>query len=173
MEKVVLVDENDNTIGEMEKLEAHLVGALHRAFSVFGFNTKGEMLLQQRASTKYHSPNLWTNTCCSHPRINETPHQAAVRRTIEEMGLRVEPKFQFKFTYKAEFDNKLIEHELDHVFFATISDEPILNPNEAQAYRWISLDNLEQELSKNPEQFTPWFKICFNQVRESLLNYQL
>ena len=116
-EYLILVDEKDNELGSMEKLQVHEKGLLHRAFSVFIFNTKGELLLQQRASEKYHSPNLWTNTCCSHPRTGEKTTNAVERRLMEEMGMQCDTTFQFQFLYKAYFDNGLIEHELDHVYF--------------------------------------------------------
>ncbi len=163
-EQVILVDENDVELGLMPKMEAHEKGVLHRAFSVFLFNEHGEMLLQKRASSKYHSPDLWTNTCCSHPRQNETVLEAAHRRLEEEMGISAELNQRFSFIYKAELDQGLTEHELDHVVTGNFSGEPILNPEEVGDWRYISKENLLKELENKPEQFTEWFKICVNQV---------
>lgn len=158
MEEVILVNENDEEIGAMEKLEAHEKALLHRAFSVILFNSKGEMLIQKRASHKYHSPNLWSNACCSHPRIGESTVSAAIRRTQEEIGITPELKFDFKFIYKIEFDNGLTEHELDYVFVGKTDTQPILNPKEVSAFRYIPLGKLNEEIEKSPENFTFWFK---------------
>ena len=160
-EFVVLVDQNDQKLGLMEKQQAHVAGLLHRAFSVFVFNSKGELMIQQRAASKYHSPTLWTNTCCSHPRDNETYEQAAHRRLEEEMGFDCELEYKFNFIYKAHLENDLIEHELDHVFIGTFDDEPKLNPDEVMAYRWVELDDLKKDMEKNPQNYTAWFKIIF------------
>ena len=160
-EFVVLVDQNDQKLGLMEKQQAHVAGLLHRAFSVFIFNSKGELMIQQRAASKYHSPTLWTNTCCSHPRDNETYEQAAHRRLEEEMGFDCELEYKFNFIYKAHLENDLIEHELDHVFIGTFDDEPKLNPDEVMAYRWVELDDLKKDMEKNPQNYTAWFKIIF------------
>ena len=160
-EFVVLVDQNDQKLGLMEKQQAHVAGLLHRAFSVFIFNSKGELMIQQRAASKYHSPTLWTNTCCSHPRDNETYEQAAHRRLEEEMGFDCELDYKFNFIYKAHLENDLIEHELDHVFIGTFDDEPKLNPDEVMAYRWVELDDLKKDMEKNPQNYTAWFKIIF------------
>ena len=160
-EFVVLVDQNDQKLGLMEKQQAHVAGLLHRAFSVFIFNSKGELMIQQRAASKYHSPTLWTNTCCSHPRDNETYEQAAHRRVEEEMGFDCELEYKFNFIYKAHLENDLIEHELDHVFIGTFDDEPKLNPDEVMAYRWVELDDLKKDMEKNPQNYTAWFKIIF------------
>ena len=160
-EFVVLVDQNDQKLGLMEKQQAHIAGLLHRAFSVFVFNSKGELMIQQRAASKYHSPTLWTNTCCSHPRDNETYEQAAHRRLEEEMGFDCELDYKFNFIYKAHLENDLIEHELDHVFIGTFDDEPKLNPDEVMAYRWVELDDLKKDMEKNPQNYTAWFKIIF------------
>jgi len=160
-EFVVLVDENDNKLGLMEKQQAHVAGLLHRAFSVFVFNSKGELMIQQRAASKYHSPTLWTNTCCSHPRENETYIEGAHRRLEEEMGFDCELEFKFSFIYKAHLDNNLTEHELDHVFIGTYNNEPNLNPDEVMAYRWVELDELKKDIEKNPQLYTAWFKIIF------------
>ncbi|MGV0994509.1 isopentenyl-diphosphate Delta-isomerase [Empedobacter falsenii] len=160
-EFVVLVDQDDQKLGLMEKQQAHVAGLLHRAFSVFVFNSKGELMIQQRAASKYHSPTLWTNTCCSHPRDNETYKQAAHRRLEEEMGFDCELEYKFNFIYKAHLENDLIEHELDHVFIGTFDNEPKLNPDEVMAYRWVELDDLKKDMEKNPQNYTAWFKIIF------------
>lgn len=160
-EFVVLVDQDDQKLGLMEKQQAHVAGLLHRAFSVFVFNSIGELMIQQRAASKYHSPTLWTNTCCSHPRDNETYEQAAHRRLEEEMGFDCELEYKFNFIYKAHLENDLIEHELDHVFIGTFDNEPKLNPDEVMAYRWVELDDLKKDMEKNPQNYTAWFKIIF------------
>ncbi|MFV0153567.1 isopentenyl-diphosphate Delta-isomerase [Empedobacter falsenii] len=160
-EFVVLVDQDDQKLGLMEKQQAHVAGLLHRAFSVFVFNSKGELMIQQRAASKYHSPTLWTNTCCSHPRDNETYEEAAHRRLQEEMGFDCELEYKFNFIYKAHLENDLIEHELDHVFIGTFDEDPKLNPEEVMAYRWVELDDLKKDIEKNPQNYTAWFKIIF------------
>ena len=160
-EFVVLVDQDDQKLGLMEKQQAHVAGLLHRAFSVFVFNSKGELMIQQRAASKYHSPTLWTNTCCSHPRDNETYEEAAHRRLQEEMGFDCELEYKFNFIYKAHLENDLIEHELDHVFIGTFDEDPKLNPEEVMAYRWVELDDLKKDMRKNPQNYTAWFKIIF------------
>ncbi|CAM3199879.1 isopentenyl-diphosphate Delta-isomerase [Empedobacter stercoris] len=160
-EFVVLVDQDDQKLGLMEKQQAHVAGLLHRAFSVFVFNSKGELMIQQRAASKYHSPTLWTNTCCSHPRDNETYEEAAHRRLQEEMGFDCELEYKFNFIYKAHLENDLIEHELDHVFIGTFDEDPKLNPEEVMAYRWVELDDLKKDMEKNPQNYTAWFKIIF------------
>lgn len=159
-EVVVLVDARDNVVGSAPKMEAHRKGLLHRAISVFVFNTAGEMLLQRRAGGKYHSGGLWTNACCSHPRPGENPHKAAMRRLREEMGLQGSLDYSFSFIYRAELDQELIEHELDHVFTGTISNDPVPDPEEVGEWRWIAPDALEAELAAAPEQFTAWFPIA-------------
>ena len=141
-EKVILVDKNDNQIGFMPKLEAHQKGVLHRAFSIFIFNNKYELLLQKRASSKYHSGGLWTNTCCSHPRQDEDILDAANRRLIEEMGIETILRKVYEFTYKAELDNDLTEHEFDHVFYGVYNEDPEINPDEADDFKWIDMDSL-------------------------------
>lgn len=167
-EQVVLVNENDEPLGLMEKLEAHQKGILHRAFSIFLFNSNSELLLQQRAAAKYHCPLLWTNTCCSHPRENETNLAAAQRRLKEEMGLSTELSHAFHFIYKAEFSNGLIEHELDHVFIGTSDTPPTINPEEVNNFNYVSLDWLQQDMLSNPNEYTPWFKIALPRVMEKL-----
>jgi len=169
---VVLVDPNDKEIGLMEKMEAHEKGLLHRAFSFFIFNSKGEWLLQQRAWGKYHSPGLWTNACCSHPRQGETPGAAAMRRLQEEMGMYCQATPVFQFLYRSEFSNALIEHELDHVLIGYSDKAPEPNPEEVASYRYVSLEDLEYELKQYPANFTVWFRICFQEVKDKLAKLQ-
>ncbi|MFC3563398.1 isopentenyl-diphosphate Delta-isomerase [Pedobacter jamesrossensis] len=168
IEEVILVDKNDRPTGQMEKMEAHEKGLLHRAFSVFIFNSKGELLLQQRAVNKYHSGGLWTNTCCSHPRFGEDNEGAAKRRLQEEMGMDCDLTYGFNFTYKAEFADGLIEHELDHVFFGTSDELPTINFNEVESYKYIDLKVLEEDIKTNPDLYTPWLKICLKSVLEAI-----
>ena len=156
---VILVDEHDNELGLMEKQEAHISAVLHRAFSVLVFNNEGQMLLQQRAVTKYHSGGLWTNTCCSHPRAGETCEEAAHRRLMEEMGFDTKLKLQQKFIYKAPFDNGLTEHELDYVFTGVYNLNPVFNTAEVADIKWISVSNLLADMQFNPTIYTEWFKI--------------
>jgi isopentenyl-diphosphate delta-isomerase len=160
-EYVILVDKDDNEVGTMEKLEAHKTGVLHRAVSVFLFNAAGEMLLQQRAAEKYHSPLLWTNTCCSHPRPGETHASAAGRRLLEEMGLVCELHYAFDFYYEADMDNGLIEHELDHIYVGYTRIQPLINKKEANDWRYESISNIRAEIAAHPERFTTWFKLIF------------
>lgn len=168
MELVVLVNETDQQIGLMEKLEAHQKGLLHRAFSVFLFNKKGEMLLQKRANTKYHSPNLWTNAVCSHPRNGESYKNGAMRRLNEELGISTEIEEKFHFIYKADVGQNLWEHELDYVFVGIYEGIFNLNPNEVAETRYISLVDLQKEILSNPDNFTEWFKIILNKYLEFL-----
>ena len=170
MELVVLVDKNDNPIGHMEKQEAHLKGLLHRAFSIFVFNSKNELLLQKRALNKYHSGGLWTNTCCSHPRKNETVLNAANRRLMEEMGMSCKLTPKFNFIYKAKLDNNLYEHEFDHVFFGFTDRPPILNKNEVDSFSYKSLEFISKDMLSNPNNYTEWFKICYNEVLKNSSN---
>ena len=163
-EQVILVDKKDNVIGKAGKLEAHQKGLLHRALSVFIFNSKGEILLQQRAPHKYHTPFLWSNTACSHPRINELVKHAAERRLKEEMGIECDLNYAFNFLYNAKFDNHLIENELDHVFIGFCDEIPKPNPSEVKNYRYINSYDLMNEINENPNIFTPWFKICIDRV---------
>jgi isopentenyl-diphosphate delta-isomerase len=149
----------------MEKMEAHLAGALHRAFSIFIFNTKGEMLLQQRAATKYHNGGLWTNACCSHPAPGEATLDAANRRLYEEMGFTTQLEKAFDFIYKASFDNGLTEHEYDHVFIGTYDGEIKVNSAEVKDYCFKTIDELESSLQTHPQKFTAWFKIAFPKVK--------
>jgi isopentenyl-diphosphate delta-isomerase len=166
IEHVILVDEHNNELGLMEKMEAHRKGKLHRAFSVLIFNSAGEMLLQQRGLSKYHSAGLWTNACCSHPRAGEDTQDAAHRRLQEEMGFNCALKPAFNFIYKAPFDNGLFEHELDFVFEGTYDGTISLNPDEAANYQWIQLDTLIEEMWNHPEQFTVWFRIILKKYVE-------
>lgn len=160
-EEVILVNENDQQIGTMPKLEAHEKAALHRAFSIFVLNDKNEVMLQQRAAHKYHSPLLWTNTCCSHQRVGETNIQAGTRRLQEEMGFVTDIKELFHFIYKAPFDNGLTEHELDHVMIGHSNQEPQINEDEVAAWKWMSTEDIKNDISNSPELYTEWFKIIF------------
>ena len=164
-EFVVLVNPKDEVLGLMEKQQAHVNGLLHRAFSVFLFNDKGEMLLQKRAAEKYHSPGQWTNAVCSHPRNDETYKDGAQRRVKEELGIDVEITEKFHFIYKADVGGGLWEHELDHVFTGIYNADFNLNINEVEAVRYISIENLDKEMAENPEQFTEWFKIILEEYK--------
>jgi len=161
-EFVILVDENDNEIGIEEKMKAHEDARLHRAFSIFIFNSNGEMLLQQRACDKYHSGCLWTNACCSHPRPGETVEQAAHRRLMEELGFDTDMRKAFHFIYKAEFDHGLTEHEFDHVFIGQYDGSINSNPDEVEDFKWIDLETLHKEMKENPDDYTVWFKIALD-----------
>ncbi|MCQ4140066.1 isopentenyl-diphosphate Delta-isomerase [Chryseobacterium sp. EO14] len=167
-EFVVLVNPEDKVLGLMEKQQAHINGLLHRAFSVFLFNSSGEMLLQKRASGKYHSPLKWTNAVCSHPRSEETYLEGAKRRVKEELGIDVELSEKFNFIYKADVGNGLWEHELDHVFTGTFEGEFYLNKDEVEEVRYISLENLNKEISESPDHFTEWFKIILEEYKHHL-----
>ena len=161
---LILVDNNDNEIGLMEKLSVHKEGKLHRAFSVFIFNSKEELLLQQRADDKYHSSGLWTNTCCSHP-VNSEPINVTVKkRLMEEMGINCDTIFQFSFIYKTGFENGLIEHEFDHVYFGKSDDLPVLNIHEAKDWKYMSLEKLQKSIFTNPEKYSEWLKVCLPEV---------
>lgn len=167
-EKVVLINEADEVLGLMDKMQAHENGLLHRAFSVFLFNKEGEMLLQQRAAGKYHSPLQWTNACCSHPRENETYVQAAKRRLLEELGIETDLEEKFKFLYKANVGENLWEHELDHVFCGIYEGGFNLNSDEVAAVRYVTMDELTGEMQAHPERFTEWFKIILEEYRHHL-----
>lgn len=156
--KVVLVDELDNVVGEMEKLAAHEQGLLHRAFSVFIFNDKGELLLQKRASKKYHGGGLWTNTCCSHPQMDENVLDSAVERLHFEMGLNCELNFSHAFIYNTKVENNLIEHEYDHVFVGHTNEDPIINGDEVEDFKWMNPTDIELDITSNPRLYTFWFK---------------
>ena len=155
------MDKNDQAIGYMPKLEAHQKGILHRAFSVFVLNSQGKLLLQKRAESKYHSPNLWANTCCSHPYIGESVTEAAHRRLDEEMGLSIKLKFLFSFIYKADVGGGLTENEFDHVFVGKTDTPPIINPHEVAEWKWISLENLKDNIENFPHHYTIWLQIIF------------
>lgn len=167
-ELVILVDEQDNQIGLMPKMEAHEKAILHRAFSVFIFNDKNELMLQQRALHKYHSPGLWTNTCCSHQREGEDNIAAGTRRLQEEMGFVVPLKETTSFIYKAPFDNGLTEHELDHILVGTYEGEPVINEDEVAAWKWMPLESVKNDIQDHPEEYTAWFKIIFERFYSHL-----
>lgn len=172
-EEVILVNELDEQIGLMPKLEAHEKAVLHRAFSVFVLNTKNEIMLQQRAHQKYHSPLLWTNTCCSHQRNGESNIEAGSRRLFEEMGFKTELKELFHFIYKAPFDNGLTEHELDHVMIGYFNDSPIINPEEVENWKWMKIEDIKEDLILNPEIYTVWFKIIFDEFYHFIEDHKL
>lgn len=163
-----MVSENDEVLGLMEKMQAHENGILHRAFSVFLFNDKGEMLLQKRAAEKYHSPNQWTNACCSHPRNGETYLEAANRRLKEELGIEANLTPKFHFIYKADVGGNLTEHELDHVFTGNYQHSFNLNEEEVSEVRYISMEDLDREMKETPENFTEWFKIILEEYKHHL-----
>ena len=165
-EQVILVNENDEQIGTMPKMEAHEKAVLHRAFSVFIFNDNHELMLQQRAKHKYHSPLLWTNTCCSHQRVGETNIEAGKRRLQEEMGFTVDLKETTSFIYKAPFDNGLTEHEFDHVMVGYYNGEPIINSEEVESWKWMTLDAIKVDMTLHPQNYTAWFKIIFDKFYE-------
>lgn len=162
MEQVILVDENDNEIGTMEKMEAHRKGLLHRAFSILVFNSRGEILIQKRSLKKYHSGGLWTNTCCSHPMPNESMANAIRRKLMQEMGIEVETRFAYKFTYKIALNDDLTEHEVDHVFIGYFDGEPVINTDEVDAWRFVTIEELRSNVAANPEEYTHWFKLILN-----------
>lgn len=168
-EKVILVSETDDQLGLMGKMEAHEKGVLHRAFSVFIFNKSGQLLLQQRALDKYHSPGLWTNTCCSHQRDGESSIEAGKRRLMEEMGFNCDLEEIFWFIYKADFDNGLTEHELDHVLVGYYDEDPVVNPEEVASFKWMSLEDVKDDISEKPELYSAWFKIIFKEYDERLI----
>lgn len=168
MDQVVLVNSKDEPLGTMEKLEAHHKGLLHRAFSVLIFNHKGELLIQKRAKHKYHCGGLWTNTCCSHQRLNEESINAGKRRLQEEMGFTTELVSIGNFIYRVAFPNGLIEHELDHVFIGNYSEDPNPNKEEVEDWRYVSLETLSQDIKMNPNDYTYWFKEIINRFKEKL-----
>ncbi len=170
MADVILVDTNDQVIGKMEKLKAHQLGELHRAFSIFLFNDNKELLLQKRASNKYHSANLWTNTCCSHPTPSEHLTTTAQNRLIEEMGLTTSLQPLFSFIYKTEFENGLVEHELDHVLIGNANASPLPNPSEVSDWRYASLEQITKEIESNPNKYTFWFKEIYKRVFKYILS---
>lgn len=172
-ERVILVDENDREMGSEEKIKAHEDGGkLHRAFSVFIFNSKGEMLLQKRAVSKYHFGGLWTNTCCSHPHPGDPIEKTVHEKLKQEMGFDIELKEVFTFIYRAEFDNGLTEHELDHVFIGKFDGEPQPNPEEADDWKWVNVEELQRDVKENPDNYTPWFRIALERVLSEKADYK-
>lgn len=171
-EHVILVNHLDEQIGTMPKMEAHEKAVLHRAFSVFIMNKNGETMLQQRAAHKYHSPLLWTNTCCSHQRVGETNIEAGKRRLQEEMGFTSELKELFSFIYKAPFDNGLTEHELDHVMVGYYNDAPVINPDEVANWKWMKPEFIKDDIAKNPDTYTAWFKIIFEKFYSHITQHK-
>lgn len=165
---LILVDDNDREVGFMDKLSAHQAGVLHRAFSVFIFNTHGELLLQQRADGKYHSAGLWTNTCCSHPIKGEEFEATIARRLKEEMGIVCKTQFQFSFIYKAAFENGLTENELDHVYFGTTDDIPQPDAEEVKDWKYLGIQQLKEEIETQPEKFSAWLKVCLPKVESAI-----
>jgi len=170
MEKVILVDENDAVVGEMEKMEAHRKGLLHRAFSILIFNSGGEMLLQKRSQKKYHSGGLWTNACCSHPSPHENIQHATRRKLNQEMGIDLETEFLYTFIYKVSLDRNLIEHELDYVFIGTFDGIPVINHEEVEDWKYVNIDWLRKDVAAHPEQYTYWFKMILRQNEFSDVN---
>ncbi|WP_026755412.1 isopentenyl-diphosphate Delta-isomerase [Sediminibacter sp. Hel_I_10] len=167
-ERVILVNEKDEQIGTMPKMEAHEKALLHRAFSVFVFNKDKQLMVQQRAKHKYHSPLLWTNTCCSHQREGESNLDAGKRRLMEEMGFVTGLEESISFIYKAPFDNGLTEHEFDHILIGTYNEEPKINPDEVEAWKWMDLESIKQDMIDQPELYTAWFKIIFEKFYEHI-----
>ena len=165
-QEVILVNENDEPVGVMEKMEAHEKGLLHRAFSVFVFDKKGRMLLQQRSAEKYHGAHLWTNACCSHPFPGEKVDDAAHRRLKEELGFDTELQEIFSFTYHARVENDLIEHEFDHVFAGEYEDEVHANPHEVANCSYETMEQIKKDIGSHPERFTSWFKIAFPRIEK-------
>lgn len=163
---VILVDQNDSEKGLMEKMEAHQKGELHRAFSVFIFNSANELLLQKRATSKYHSGGLWTNTCCSHPAYGVSIFEEAEKRLFEEMGFSTKLQKIFSFIYKAELDNGLTEYEYDHVFIGTFDGTPDINQDEVEDWKFVKLEDLKLDIQEHPERYTKWFLICFPKIEQ-------
>jgi isopentenyl-diphosphate Delta-isomerase len=170
-EQIILVDKNDVRVGCMGKLETHRKGELHRAFSIFIKNSKGELMLQKRADDKYHSGGLWTNTCCGHPRDSEELLEAAHRRLNEEMGFDCPFEEVFKFQYQTNFEHGLIENEIDHIFVGQHDSEPVLNPVEASDWKWMTVDKIKSDIIVNPDDYTYWFKIAMNKAEELKFNF--
>jgi isopentenyl-diphosphate Delta-isomerase len=164
MEKVILVDEQDHVIGTMEKMEAHKKGLLHRAFSILIFTSKGEFLLQKRSIKKYHSGGLWTNTCCSHPTLDESIACTARKRLKFEMGIDLETQFAFKFIYRSELDKDLIEHEFDYVFTGIFNGTPLINSDEVEDWKFMDIHCLRADVQNNPASYTAWFKLIMNRI---------
>lgn len=171
-EQVITVNHNDFSTGVVDKMEAHRKGILHRAFSIFIFNSKNELLLQRRAKVKYHSGGLWTNTCCGHPRPGEEISDTAIKRLQEEMGIACTLSFAFSFEYHVTIDNNLSEHEYDHIFTGRCDAEPEMNPNEVDEWKFMSAHAISDDLAKAPEKYTAWFKLCFDKVKEFLMKHE-
>lgn len=163
-ELVVLVDDKDKELGACEKLETHQKALLHRAFSIFVFNSKGEMMLQQRAKSKYHCGGLWSNACCGHPRPGESLADATKRRLMEEMGFECPLSEVKTLIYRVKFDNGLTEHEFLHVFRGLFDGVPKINPEEADDWKWIGLEELKEDIKVNPEKYTYWFKLVLEKI---------
>jgi isopentenyl-diphosphate delta-isomerase len=163
-ESVILVNENDEVVGIGEKLRTHLEGKLHRAFSLLIFNSRGDLLLQKRAETKYHSGNLWSNTCCGHPRPGESIETAAHRRLKEEMGFDCGLEKKFSFIYRARLDGSSIEHEFDHVLVGSFDGEPRVNRAEAADWKWVDVETLRSDLEKNPSRYTYWLRVILSRI---------
>lgn len=159
-ELLILVDENDTPIGAKEKMAVHREGLLHRAFSVFIFNTQHQLLLQQRSANKYHSPGVWTNTCCSHPNYHEDLQTAVSRRLEQEMGMQCNTKFAFSFVYKVAFENGLTEHEYDHVYLGISDDIPVPDSTEVSQWKYMDLPTLQLDIKNNPGNYSEWMKLC-------------
>lgn len=170
MERVILVDTNDTPIGTMEKMEAHQKGLLHRAFSILLFNKHGELLLQKRASSKYHSGGLWTNTCCSHPQPEESMEDATRRKLFQELGITdVTLEFAYKFIYKAGLEKNLVEHECDYVYIGQFDGVPVANPSEVEDWKFQDLHSLRSDLQAHPAHFTEWFKLILHHPEMQIL----
>lgn len=161
---IPLVNENDEIIGYEEKLEVHLKGYLHRAFSILVYNDAGQLLIHQRALEKYHSPGLWTNTCCGHPNKGESMEAAVHRRLKEEMGFDCDLKYDFTFQYNAQFDNGLIENEIDHVYKGVFNDAFIVNSEEVNAYKWVNTEEIKSDVIQNPDDYTVWFREIMGRI---------
>lgn len=172
-ENVILVNEHDEQIGLMPKLEAHEKAILHRAFSVFILNDRNEVMLQQRARAKYHSPLLWTNTCCSHQRDGESNIEAGNRRLFEEMGFSTELKELFHFIYKAPFENGLTEHEFDHVMIGSFNGNPLINQEEVEDWKWMKIEDVKEDMARHPEIYTVWFRIIFDEFYHYLEDHKI
>jgi isopentenyl-diphosphate delta-isomerase len=170
-DKIILVDENDKEIGTEFKMKAHKEGKLHRAFSIFVFDSQKRLLLQKRASQKYHSGGLWSNTCCSHPRAGESVSVAAPRRLKEEMGFVCDLRKMFSFIYKAQMDGGLMEYEFDHVLVGNFDGEPKINTQEAEDFQWVSLEFLNRDIKENPDKYTYWLKECYDEVIKTLKDF--
>lgn len=163
-ELLILVDENDQEVGLMEKLSVHQEGLLHRAFSAFIFNSNDELLLQRRATGKYHSGGLWSNTCCSHPISSEKISETVPRRLKEEMGISSETYFLFKFIYRAAFENGLVEYELDHVYFGRSDEKPDPDSSEVMDWKYMNLELIHEDVCLNPQNYSAWFKFCLPEI---------